>query len=74
MQDIAAAQFLQNDRQLYEDLEQIILILALDFLLEHGFFEVEDFKIEKLFNDLKEIDHNSKTDQIIEIIYNNIDF
>lgn len=74
MQDIAAAQFLQTDRQLNYDLDSILQILAIDFLLDHGITKLNDSKIEDLFIGLELLDHNNRVDDIIEVIYNNIDF
>ena len=69
MQDIAAAQFLQNERRLYEDLENIIKILALDFIIEDlKITELEQAKIDDIFTDLENIDHNNRFNDIIDLV------
>lgn len=69
MQDIVSGQFLQNERQLYEDLENIIKILALDFIIEDlNITELDQNKIDDIFTGLENIDHNNETDDIIDIV------
>ena len=69
MQDIASAQFLQNERRLYEDLENIIKILALDFIIEDlHITELEKAKIDNIFTGLENIDHNNKINDIIDLV------
>ena len=69
MQDIATAQFFENERLLYEDLENIIKILALDFIIEDlKITELDQVKIDDIFTGLENISDNNRFDDIIDIV------
>lgn len=66
MQDIAQAQYLDNFNQLNEDIDNIILIMACDYLIDNGLevLSEEDFDI--LTNITYEVDNNSRLEEIAD--------
>lgn len=68
MQDIAAAQFLENERAIYKDLEDIIKYLSLQYLIDNNIAELSEADFETLENEIAAIDSNDRIDAIADLL------
>ena len=68
MQDISQAQFLQAERALYNDIEEIILVLAYKHLLDNEIEEITEEQIEIIEDITREIDNNSRLNDIVDYL------
>ena len=63
------AEFLYNERQLYEDFDNIILLAVLYDLLEnHNIISIDGRIFDNLYEDCIEIDHNDRFEDITDQI------
>ena len=72
MQDIAQAQFLDYERQLSGDIENIVLALACEYLVHNGVEELNDIQLNNLNHITYQIDENSNLDDIADYCNENI--
>lgn len=72
MQDIAQAQFLQLERELYDDIEDIILALAYKYLMDNEIEELTEEQIEIVEAITCEIDNNNRLEDIADYCNENI--
>lgn len=72
MQDIAQAQFLQVEHELYNDIEEIILSLAYQYLINNDVEELTEEQIETIEAITSEIDNNNRLDDIADYLNANI--
>ena len=72
MQDIAQAQFLQVERELYDDIEDIILALAYKYLVDNEIEELTEEQIEIVEAITCEIDNNNRLEDIADYLDANI--
>lgn len=66
MQDIAQAQYLDNSNQLNEDIDNIILIMACEYLIDNGANELSEEEFDTLTDIIYEVDNNSRLDEIAD--------
>ena len=72
MQDIAQAQFLNYERQLNGDIENIVLALACEYLIYNGVEKLNDIQLNNLNHITYQIDENSNLDDIADYCNENI--
>ena len=72
MQDIAQAQYLQASNELYDDIEDIILALAYEYLEVNGLKELTEEQNEIVEEMTNEIDNNSRLNDIADYLDANI--
>lgn len=65
----AIGEFAQNESILFEDLDNIIKLMAYDYILKNNIV-LSDEQIEELNNDLENIDHSDRFNEILYIIEN----
>ena len=66
MQDIAQAQYLDNFNQLSEDIDNIILIMACEYLIDNGLKELSEEDFDILTDITYEVDNNSRLEEIAD--------
>ena len=63
------AQYYKNNEELYQNIEDIILNYAYNYIINDlKIEEIEEYKIEEIKERLTEIDNNNSTSDIIDII------
>lgn len=67
----AIGEYAQNEAILYEDLENIIKLMAYNYIIENNLVLSEE-QIDILNNDLENIDHNDRFNEILYIISNTV--
>ena len=69
MQDIASAQFLEAENELYHDLDEIKQVLALQYLVDElGLQELDEELLDDILNEVDNLDNNNRLDDILDII------
>ena len=72
MQDIAAAQFIENEQNIAEDLTDIIKYLAIDYLIDLEIYELSENELENLENELENLDSNNRLYNITDILHDTL--
>lgn len=72
IKQLQQAQYYNNSNELYEDLENMILLYTYNYLLENEIL-LNDEELEELEEELKKIDNNNRLEEIEDIINNIMD-
>ena len=67
IKDIQGGQYKQISDELYENMEEMLLLFAYDYLFTNEII-LNDEQLEELENDISIMDNNNKLDEIIDLI------
>ena len=67
LRTIQQGEFLYNEEQLYDDLEDIVKLVAVNHLIDND-IELDEEQTEELFDKLEGIDNNDRFDDILDAI------
>lgn len=67
IKDIQGGQFKQISNELYENMEEMLLLFAYDYLYNNN-IKLNDEQLEELEEDIARLDNNDRLEDIIEII------
>ena len=60
LQQIRQGQYLANEREMYDNIQNMLYIYCLNLLKENGIEELEEEQLQRIYEELEDYDHNNK--------------